>query len=61
MCLNINTVENHVFTIFTLAYACICIVCMHYFDIPLIGKDGDDVIDNITCELTGTESINTRT
>ena len=29
--------------------------------IPLIGKDGDDVIDNITCELTGTESINLRT
>ena len=29
--------------------------------IPLIGKDGDDVIDNITCELTGTESINTQT
>ena len=28
---------------------------------PLIGKDGDDVIDNITCELTGTESINTQT
>ena len=26
--------------------------------IPLIGKDGDDVIDNITCELTGTESMN---
>ena len=25
--------------------------------IPLIRKDGDDVIDNITCELTGTESI----
>ena len=30
-------------------------------DIPLIGKDGDDVIDTITCELTGTESINTQT
>ena len=29
--------------------------------IPLIGKDGDDVIDNITCELTGTESVNTQT
>ena len=29
--------------------------------IPLIGKDGDDVIDKITCELTGTESINTQT
>ena len=29
--------------------------------IPLIGKDGDDVIDDITCELTGTESINTQT
>ena len=29
--------------------------------IPLIVKDGDDVIDNITCELTGTESINTQT
>ena len=29
--------------------------------IPLIRKDGDDVIDNITCELTGTESINTQT
>ena len=29
--------------------------------IPLIGKDGDDVIDNITCELTGTESMNTQT
>ena len=29
--------------------------------IPLIGKDGDDVIDNITCELTGTELINTQT
>ena len=29
--------------------------------IRLIGKDGDDVIDNITCELTGTESINTHT
>ena len=29
--------------------------------IPLIGKDGDDVIDKITCELTGTESINTKT
>ena len=29
--------------------------------IPLIGKDGDDVIDIITCELTGTESINTHT
>ena len=30
--------------------------------IPLIGKDGDDVIDNITCELSlmGTESINTQ-
>ena len=28
--------------------------------IPLIGKDGDDVIDNITCELTGTESIKTQ-
>ena len=24
---------------------------------PLIGKDGDDVIDNITCELTVTESM----
>ena len=29
--------------------------------ILLIGKDGDDVIDNITCELTGTESIKTQT
>ena len=29
--------------------------------IPLIGKDGDDVIDKITCELTGTEAINTQT
>ena len=29
--------------------------------VPLIGKDGDDVIDKITCELTGTESINTQT
>ena len=29
--------------------------------IPLIGKDGDDVIDSITCELTGTKSINTQT
>ena len=29
--------------------------------IPLIGKDGDDVIDKITCELTGTESINAQT
>ena len=25
--------------------------------IPLIGKDGDDVINNITCALTGTKSI----
>ena len=25
--------------------------------IPLIGKDGDDVINNVTCALTGTESI----
>ena len=33
----------------------------HGHPIPLIGKDGDDVIDNITCELTGTESINTQT
>ena len=30
---------------------------MKHQAIPLIGKDGDDVIDNITCELTGTESI----
>ena len=28
---------------------------------PLIGKDGDGVIDNITCELTGTESKDTQT
>ena len=28
--------------------------------IPLIGKDGGDVINKITCELTGTESINTQ-
>ena len=28
--------------------------------IPLIGKDGDDVINKFTCELTGTESINTQ-
>ena len=26
-------------------------------NIPLIGKDGDDVINNVTCALTGTESI----
>ena len=26
--------------------------------IPLIGKDGDDVINTVTCALTGTESIN---
>ena len=32
-----------------------------YFLSPLIGKDGDDVIDKIICELTGTESINTQT
>ena len=25
--------------------------------IPLIGKDGDDVINIVTCALTGTESI----
>ena len=25
--------------------------------IPLIGKDGDDVINNVTCALTGTGSI----
>ena len=25
--------------------------------IPLIGKDGDDVINNVTCTLTGTWSI----
>ena len=25
--------------------------------LPLIRKDGDDVINNITCALTGTESI----
>ena len=45
-------------------------VCFHIFSkvkvtdcppIPLIGKDGDDVIDKITCELTGTESIKTQT
>ena len=24
--------------------------------IPLIGKDGDDVINSVTCALTGTES-----
>ena len=29
-----------------------------YGTIPLIGKDGDDVINNVTCTLTGTESIN---
>ena len=29
--------------------------------IPLIGQDGDDVIDYITCEVTGTGSINTQT
>ena len=29
--------------------------------IPLIGKDGDDGIDNITCEVKGTEVINTQT
>ena len=34
---------------------------VHALAIPLIGKDSDDVIDNITCELTGTESINTQT
>ena len=27
------------------------------FLIPLIGKDGDDVINTVTCALTGTESI----
>ena len=26
--------------------------------IPLIGKDGDGVINNVTYALTGTESIN---
>ena len=26
--------------------------------IPLIGKDGDDVINTVTCALKGTESIN---
>ena len=26
--------------------------------IPLIGKDGDDVINSVTCALTGTESKN---
>ena len=30
----------------------ICYTC-----IPLIGKDGDDVINNVTCALKGTESI----
>ena len=25
--------------------------------IPLIGKDGDEVINNVTCALMGTESI----
>ena len=29
--------------------------CFRFSEIPLIEKDGDDVIDNITCELTGTE------
>ena len=32
---------------------CQCIVA-----IPLIRKDGDDVINNVTCALTGTGSIN---
>ena len=37
--------------------------CIHQssYTIPLIGKDGNDVIDYITCELTGTESIDTQT
>ena len=29
-----------------------------HLEIPLIGKDGDDVINNVTCTLMGTESIN---
>ena len=33
-------------------FAGICIL-----GIPLIGKDGDDFINNVTCALTGTESI----
>ena len=32
-------------------------MCFYKLLIQLIGKDGDDVIDNITCKLTGTESI----
>ena len=32
-------------------------VCSDAAYIPLIGKDGDDVINNVTCALTGTESI----
>ena len=36
-------------------------MCKNHRCIPLIRKDGDDVIDNIICELTGTESINTQT
>ena len=30
---------------------------MNVLLILLIGKDGDDVINNVTCALTGTESI----
>ena len=48
--------------------ACLNLISFHdycaYFQqwaVPLIGKDGDDVIDKITCELMGTESINTQT
>ena len=32
---------------------------MYSGGIPLIGKDGDDFISNVTCALTRTESINT--
>ena len=38
------------------SYVTSCMVEKHDL-IPLIGKDGDDVINNVTCALTGTESI----
>ena len=34
-----------------------CCISHAALTIPLIGKDGDDVINNITCSLTGTESV----
>ena len=46
--------ETHYFTI---AYPNVSFTPLLHVNIWLIGKDGDDVINNVTCAHTGTESI----